>query len=220
MWNQDGYDGKFYDEDPHQRFRLGYPPANSADWGWVQHMYASLADGGRAGVVLDTGAVSRGSGNQGSNKERDIRKRFVDDDTIEGVVLLPENLFYNTSAPGVLLFFTRGGKRHAGEIMLVNASKLFSKGRPKNFLEDEHVRRIADVFHRWQSEAGLSAVITNEQAAAGDYNLSPSRYVSTGTEAEVLPLEEAVARLREAEREGAEADRELNEVLASLGFGG
>ena len=217
MWNQDGYDAKFYDEDPHQRFAFGYPPANTADWGWVQHMLASLAEGGRAGVVLDTGAVSRGSGNQGSNKERDIRKQFVDADLVEAVVLLPENLFYNTTAPGILLFLSRK-KRHPGEILLVNASKLFSKGRPKNYLEEQHIRRIADGFHRWQTEEGLSAVITNEQAAKNDYNLSPSRYVSTGGEAEVLPLEEAVVLLREAEEERAEADRHLNEVLASLGF--
>ena len=50
-------------------------------------------------VVLDTGAVSRGSGNQGSNKERGIRKSFVEADLVEAVVLLPENLFYNTTAP-------------------------------------------------------------------------------------------------------------------------
>jgi type I restriction enzyme M protein len=219
MWNQDGYDAKFYDEDPHQRFAFGYPPANTADWGWVQHMLASLAEDGRAGVVLDTGAVSRGSGNQGSNKERDIRKQFVDADLVDAMVLLPENLFYNTTAPGVLLFLNRA-KRHPGEILLINASKLFAKGRPKNYLKEQHIRQIADVFHKWQAEEGLSAVISNEQAARNDYNLSPSRYVSTGAEAEVLPLEEAVVLLREAEEERAEADQQLNEVLAQLGIGG
>ena len=64
-------------------------------------MHASLADTGKLAVVLDTGAVSRGSGNQGSNKERDIRKAFVEADLIEAVLLLPENLFYNTTAPGI-----------------------------------------------------------------------------------------------------------------------
>ena len=45
--------------------------------GWVQHMYASLKDGGRMAVVLDTGAVSRGSGNQGSNRERDRQVTYA-----------------------------------------------------------------------------------------------------------------------------------------------
>jgi type I restriction-modification system DNA methylase subunit len=82
---------------------VGTPPTSSADWGWVQHMAASLSDHGKMAVVLDTGAVSRGSGNQGSNRERDIRKVFVERDLVEAVVLLPENLFYNTTAPGIIL---------------------------------------------------------------------------------------------------------------------
>src|SRR5919202_2455310 len=77
MWNQD-FATSVYENDPYERFSFGVPPASSADWGWIQHMYASLKDGGRMAVVLDTGAVSRGSGNTGSNKERDVRKAFVE----------------------------------------------------------------------------------------------------------------------------------------------
>lgn len=61
-----------------------------------------LAEGGRLALVLDTGSVSRGSGNRGSNRERDIRAKFVERGLFEAVILLPENLFYNTSAPGAL----------------------------------------------------------------------------------------------------------------------
>jgi hypothetical protein len=60
-------------------------------------MHASLNDKGRAAVVLDTGAASRGSGNAGTNKEKTVRQWFVDHDLIESVLYLPENLFYNTS---------------------------------------------------------------------------------------------------------------------------
>ncbi len=109
-------------------------------------------------------------------------------------------------------------KRHPGEVLLINASKLFAKGRPKNYLTEEHIERIARVYHEWKAEEGLSAIITTEQAAANDYNLSPSRYVATDEQEEVLPLEEAVVRLREAEEERAEADRALREVLHMLGL--
>lgn len=61
MWNQKEYDDDFYDSDNWNRFSDGTPPSSSADWGWVQHMHASLKDNGRAAIVLDTGAVSRGS---------------------------------------------------------------------------------------------------------------------------------------------------------------
>lgn len=175
-------------------------------------------------VVLDTGAVSRGSGNTGSNRERDIRKAFVEGsltnegDLIEAVVLLPENLFYNTTAPGVILIVNKA-KAHPGEIILINASKLFSKGRPKNHLTGEHVDQIAHIYKGWQAEEGISAIVTIEEVAKNDYNLSPSRYVSGAEEEEVLPLEEAVVLLQEAEEEREEADKDLDEVLSMLGLG-
>ena len=102
MWNQN-FALDVYDNDTYDRFGWGIPPAGTADWGWLQHMHAALAPGGRMAVVLDTGAASRGSGNKGRNEERDIRKQFVDHDAIEGVILLPDNLFFNTSAPGIIM---------------------------------------------------------------------------------------------------------------------
>jgi len=218
MWNQD-FPKEVYENDPFERFKFGIPPSSSADWGWLQHILASLNERGRAAVVLDTGAVSRGSGSQGTNREREIRKKFVENDLIEAVILLPENLFYNTTAPGIILVLNKT-KRHPGEILLINASKLFKKGRPKNYLDKEHVKAIAKLYHDWKAEEGLSAIIKNEEAAANDYNLSPSRYVATNEEEEVLPLEEAVILLKEAEEERAEADKKLWEVLEVLGLEG
>lgn len=217
MWNQD-FPQDIYDNDPYERFRFGIPPSSSADWGWLQHMLASLKDDGRMAVVLDTGAVSRGSGNQGSNRERDIRRAFVEADLIEAVLLLPENLFYNTTAPGIILVINRI-KRNPGKILLINASKLFSKGRPKNYLTEENIQTIARLCHDWHAEEGLSDIISKEEAARNDYNLSPSRYVATNDKEEVLPLEEAMVLLREAEEERAQAERELKLVLSKLGLG-
>jgi len=105
-------------------------------------MYASLKDNGRIAVVLDTGAVSRGSGTQGANKERDIRKIFVAKNLIEAVILLSENFFYNTTAPEIILVVNKN-KRHPGEILLINASYLYEKGRPKNFLPESAISEIA-----------------------------------------------------------------------------
>jgi type I restriction enzyme M protein len=201
MWNQD-FPSNTYENDTYERFKRGIPPSSSADWGWVQHMFSSLKPNGKMAVVLDTGAVSRGSGNQGSNKERDIRKKFVDEDLVESVLLLPENLFYNTTASGIVMVINRT-KRHPGEILLINASKLCLKGRPKNYLAEEHIKQIADIYRNWTANDGVSAIIKKDDAIKNDYNLSPSRYVSTGAEAEVLLLDEAVVLLRESEEERA-----------------
>jgi len=152
MWNQK-FSTTVYENDTFERFRFGVPPASYADWGWLQHMLASLNERGRMAVVLDTSAVSRGSGNQGSNRERNIRKAFVENDLIEAVVLLPENLFYNTDPSGIIIVINRR-KARRGEILLINASKLFAKGRPKNYLTEEHIARIAALYHEWRAEEG------------------------------------------------------------------
>ncbi|MBI4759152.1 MAG: N-6 DNA methylase, partial [Chloroflexi bacterium] len=183
MWNQN-FSTSTYEHDTYGRFGLGIPPASSADWGWIQHMFASLKDGSKMAVVLDTGAVSRGSGNQGSNRERDIRRAFIERDLfaerdlVEAVILLPENLFYNTTAPGIILVINKA-KPHKGQILFINASQQFAKGRPKNYLTDGHIACIADAYLNWRESPGLSRIITNDEVARNDYNLSPSRYVAT-----------------------------------------
>jgi type I restriction enzyme M protein len=216
MWNQ-----KFalttYEHDTYGRFGYGIPPASSADWGWVQHMFASLNDRGKMAMVIDTGAVSRGSGNQGSNRERDIRKAFVEHDFVEAVLLLPENLFYNTTAPGIIMVLNKV-KRHPNEVLLINASSEFLKGRPKNYLGEENIKRIADAYLGWQEIEALSKLIKLDEAIRNDYNLSPSRYVASNNKEEVLPLDEAVVLLAEAEEERQAVDKELKDILGKLGL--
>jgi type I restriction enzyme M protein len=221
MWNQDNYDSGFYEKDEWGRFTRGYPTASSADWGWVQHIAASLKEGGRAAVVLDTGAVSRGSGSKGSNRERDIRKRFVEEDLIEGVVLLPDNLFYNTTAPGIILLLNRSKPtERKGQFLAVNASAHFVKEKPKNYLTDEGIAAVAEVFRGWETREKLSRVVDIDEVRKADYNLSPSHFVQTGDKPPIRPLPEIIADLGNARIEREEADDELARVLAALGLDG
>lgn len=216
MWNDPNYDDSLYESDSWNRFPLGFPPKSSADWGWVQHMFASLNDRGKAAIVLDTGAVSRGSGNTGRNRERDIRKELVDRDFVEAVILLPENLFYNTTAPGIIILLNKI-KKHKNEILLINASKIFKKGRPKNYLPEEEIPGISKLYHDWKAEADISAIITTDEAAKNDYNLSPSRYVAQNGADDTLQLEDALVLLREIEEERSQVDQKMREVLKSIG---
>jgi type I restriction enzyme M protein len=155
----------------------------------------------------------------GKNRERDIRKEFVEKDLVESVLLLPENLFYNTSAPGVIIVINKSKPaQRQDQILLINASKLYEKGRPKNFLPDESVERIAEIYLNWKEEEGISKIISKEEAAKNDYNLSPSRYVAQNGEDETLPLEDAVVQLKEAEEERKEADEKLEVILKEMGL--
>lgn len=189
MWNQDWFTEKDYDTDELDRFPKGAGfPGRKSDWGWVQIVLASLNDKGRAAIVLDTGAASRGSGNANTNKEKDVRRYFVEQDLIEGVVYLPENLFYNTTAPGILLFLNRAkSKDRRGRLFLINASKEFAKGDPKNYITDDGISKIAGTFREWREEERLSRVVSIEEIAKNDFNISPSRYIHTDESEEYRP---------------------------------
>lgn len=224
MWNQDWFTEADYDADELDRFPsgAGFPGKSSADcpslrsrpagwlrcaphfstanaagqWGWVQHMHASLKADGRAAVVLDTGAASRDSGNAGTHKEKTVRQWFVDQDLVESVLYLPEpsgasqtarkgspqgergganqNLFYNTTAPGIVLFLNRSKpKQRKGKIFLVNASQVFEKGDPKNFIPQAGIDRLAAVLIGWKEEEKLSRIVERAELLKNDYNLSP-----------------------------------------------
>ncbi len=217
MWNQDNYDESFYTNDSFKRFALGTPPKSSADWGWAQHILASLSDSGRAAIVLDTGAISRGSGSKSSNKEKEIRKQFVEKDWIEAVILLPENLFYNTTAPGIILVLNRAkpaGRK--GQILLVNASTYFVKRKPKNVLAEEGIAAVAEVYRWWESRDKLSRVVTLDEVRDSDYNLSPSQFVEVKEQVLHRPLGEIIADLNIARVERERADAALIQILARL----
>ena len=219
MWNQKEYNEAFYENDNWNRFSYGIAPSSSADWGWVQHILASLKDNGRAAVVLDTGAVSRGSGSKNTDRERDIRKKFVEEDLIESVILLPENLFYNTSAPGIVLLLNRNKPEERKEqILLINLSQHFEKGKPKNILTDDAIDAATEVYQGWESREKLSNVITLEDAQKTDYNLSPSQFVDVGNKVEHRPVNEILSDLTEARLAREKADKTLDEVLIQLGL--
>ena len=219
MWNQKEYNDAFYESDNWNRFSYGIAPSSSADWGWGQHILASLKDNGRAAIVLDTGAVSRGSGSQNTDRERDIRKKFVEEDLIEGVILLPENLFYNTTAPGIILLLNRSKpEERKAQILLINLSQYFEKGKPKNILTDEGIAAATEVYQAWESREKLSSVITLEDAQKTDYNLSPSQFVDVGDKVEHRPVNEILADLTEARIAREKADKALEDVLARLGL--
>ncbi|MBF0586299.1 SAM-dependent DNA methyltransferase [Prosthecochloris sp. N3] len=220
MWNQDWFTETDYDNDEFDRFPpgAGFPGKSSADWGWVQHIHASLNDRGRAAVVLDTGAASRGSGNAGTNKEKSVRKWFVDNDIVESVLYLPENLFYNTTAPGIVLFLNKAKPEDRyNRVLLVNASRMFEKGDPKNFIPDEGIGRIVETLIGWKEEEKLSRIVGHAELQKNDYNISPSRYIHTGEAETYRPIAEIVAELNAIEKEAKETDKALRNILKQLG---
>jgi type I restriction enzyme M protein len=228
MWNQDNFDPASYENDPFERFteRGGYAPGSSADWAWLQHVQASMKDpstssgqGGRGAVVIDTGAASRGSGSQGENKERTIRRWFVDNDIIEGVILLPDNLFYNTTAAGIIVVLNSNKpKDRKGKILLINASNEFQKGRPKNFIPDESIKKIIGAFHAGKDVDRFVKAVSVEEIVKNDYNLSPSRYIETSAAIEHQDVQTLLDDLAKLDGEARRLDEDLRGIFTGLGY--
>lgn len=198
MWNQP-IDPEFYENDPFDRFlSAGGATTSKADWAWLQHTIASLKDNGRAAIVLDTGAVTRGSGSTNEDKERNIRRWFVEHDLIDGVILLPDNLFYNTNAAGIIVLLAKGKpKARRGKIILVDASDLYRKGSPKNYLTNDGIAQIAAAM-RMESSANLrSVVISGTEAAAKDFSLFPLHYLAARESIAARPPDTILPWLRE-----------------------
>ncbi len=219
MWNQDGYGESFYEEDKFNRFPFGFLNQNSADWGWSQHMLASLKSDGKASVVLDTGAVSRGSGNKNKDKERDVRKAVVEKDWIEAVILLPDNLFYNTTAPGIIIVFNKNkAKDRQNKIILINASdeKKKSKESSKNYLPEKSVQKIVETYQKFEDQDKFAKVVGIEEIRKSDYNLSPSRYVQNGEDEIIREIDEIWSEIQLVEAEEKEVDVEIKKIMKKI----
>jgi type I restriction enzyme M protein len=217
MWNQP-FAPDVFANDPFDRFRTtGGVTTGKGDWAWLQHTLACLNDHGRAAVVLDTGAVTRGSGSRNEDKERNIRKWFVDHDLIDGVILLPDNLFYNTSAAGVIVVLNkRKPTARKDKIILLNASKRLKKGKPKNYIPEDAIRPLAAAFLKGEAIDGEVAVITRQQAEEADYNLSPSRWAGQADESVHRSIKDIVGELLRLDDQTRKIDDALARMLVRL----
>jgi type I restriction enzyme M protein len=180
---------------------MATPPSSQADWAWIQLLihYATR----KAGVVIDNGALFRGG------KEKNIRKKIVEEDLVEAVILLPEKLFYNTQAPGVIMIFNkRKPPERRGRILFINASQLYEKHpevRRLNRLGEQHIQRIVEVYREFREEPGLSHVATLKEVRENDYNLNVTLYVAPPLETEEIDLERELQELLEIEKQATEA---------------
>lgn len=92
--------------------------------------------------------------------------------------MLPDNLFYNTSAAGIIIFLNKNKPlSRKNKIILVNAGNEYKKGRPKNYIPDESIKKISTAFITGEDIDKFVKVITIAEAKKNDYNLSPSRYI-------------------------------------------
>ena len=212
MWNQDGYK-ELMENDQLGRFEYGSTPNSSADWGWIQHILASLKPKGKMGVVLDQGALFRG-GAEGS-----IREGALKDDLIECVVALPEKIFFNTGAPGCLIFLNKNKpSERKGKVLFIYAAEGFEKLSNMNRLRDEDIARIAEAHTNFKDISKFAMVVGLEEIGENDYNLSTTRYVNIYDEPEQVDVAQVWKELQRLELKRQEVEVTLARYLRELGY--
>ena len=146
------------DDDP--RWQYGIPPANNANFAWLQHMLYHLAPNGSMGLLLANGSMSSNTGGEG-----EIRKRLLEENQVECMVALPGQLFTNTQIPACIWFLTKnkkarnGCRDRSGEVLFIDARNLgYMKDRVLRDFTPDDIRKIADTFHNWKAGDGYEDV--------------------------------------------------------------
>src|SRR5439155_26271687 len=133
------------------------------------------------------------------------------------VIYLPENLFYNTTAPGIITVLNKAKlKDRRGKLLLLNASREFVKGDPKNYISEDAILRIAHTFSNWKELEKYSRIVSQEEIAKSDFNITPSRYIHTGEADEYRPIAEIVDELDDLYNEARETNSALRKILNVL----
>ncbi|NPA13948.1 MAG: N-6 DNA methylase, partial [Aquificae bacterium] len=173
----------------------------------------------KAAVVFDSGVLFRGG------KEKSIRAKFVKNDLIEAVILLPEKIFYNTNAPGVIIVLNKNkAQERKGKILFINASRKYiphPEIKKLNTLSEENIKRISEVYKEFKEIEGFSKIVELKEVANNDYNLNVSIYVSPLEEEEKIDLREEYEKLKKLNKEYSEkfklVEGYIEEALKVLG---
>ncbi len=179
-------------------------------------MIASMKpETGRVGVVMPHGVLFR-SGAEGA-----IRKYLIESDLLETIIGLAPNLFYGTTIPASLMFFrATKDKKRTNNILFIDASKRFGKGKAQNFLTDEDVEDIFAVYQSIgeQEKSNISArLVSHGEIEENNWDLNIGRYLKADA-AEVVDVQDALASFDQARTELLAAEKALLAKLKAAGY--
>ncbi len=194
------------------RFRNhGLAPKSAADFAFLLHGFHYLRDDGVMAIILPHGVLFRGG------VEAKVRRKLLDDGHIDTVIGLPANLFYSTGIPVCILVLKKCKK--PDDVLFINASEHFEKGKRQNHLSDRHIEKIIDTYRqRPESIERYARRVGMEEIAANDFNLNISRYVSTAEPEVEVDLAATHEELEEIERHVQASTVKHNEFLKELGL--
>ena len=203
-------DAKFEDDERFSNYAK-LAPKSKADFAFVQHFIHHLDEKGTFAVVLPHGVLFRGAA------EGVIRKYLIEDKNyLDAVIGLPANIFFGTSIPTCILVFKKC-RKHDDNVIFIDASNEFEKGKNQNHLSDDNVEKIVATYLSRETIDKYAYAATLDEIRENDYNLNIPRYVDTFEEEEPVDLAEVAKQLEAIDAEIAKVDEELAAYFKELG---
>lgn len=176
--------------------RYGVAPKSKADYAFLLHDLYHLKPDGIMTIVLPHGVLFRGG------EEGTIRKNLIEQNNIDAIIGLPANIFYGTGIPTIIMVLRQ--KRENTDVLIVDASKGFTKEGKNNKLRACDIRKIVDTVNGRLTIPKYSRTVSREEIRANDYNLNIPRYVDSSDTAESWDIYASMF--------GGIPDHELNEL--------
>lgn len=183
-------------------------PKSKADYAFLLHGLYHLKSSGTMAIVLPHGVLFRGAA------EGKIREKLLRAGNIYAVIGLPANLFYNTSIPTCIIVLK---KHRAGrDVLFIDASKKFEKGKKQNTMTDEHIDEIIDLYMNRETVDKESYLAGFEDIANNDFNLNIPRYVDNFEKEEEVDLNALLADMRKTDEELEKTQQDFLSLLREL----
>ncbi|MFZ3186283.1 MAG: type I restriction-modification system subunit M [Pseudomonas sp.] len=193
------------------RFKsYGLAPKSAADFAFLLHGFHFLGKEGTMAIILPHGVLFRGGA------EERIRSKLLKDGNIDTVISLPANLFFSTGIPVCILVLKKCKK--PDDVLFINASEHFEKGKRQNKLSDEHIEKIVSTYQFRKKEDRYSRRVSMEEIEKNNYNLNISRYISTAVAESEIVLQTVQTILVDVQRQITSATKTHNQFLAELGL--
>ena len=193
------------------RFKsYGLAPKSAADFSFLLHGFHFLSGEGTMAIILPHGVLFRGGA------EERIRTKLLKDNNVDAVIGLPSNLFFSTGIP-VCILVLKKCKKH-DDVLFINASEYFEKGKRQNTLREEDIERIVKAYQFREELPRYSKKVSMEEIEKNGYNLNISRYVNTSLEEEKIDLKAVNKTLTDIEKRIKESTEKHNSFLKELGL--
>jgi type I restriction enzyme M protein len=213
------------DKDAFGRFKYGIPPGDKkADFAFIQHMFSTLNENGRAAIISGQGTLFRGS------KEEEIRKKMIlgdaennlQGDIIEGIIALPQALFYGTGIPGCVYILNKNKpKERKNKIIFIYAARKghFANLPARNKLRIQDIEELESAFKNYKDEYGFCYIADLEELEENEYNLNVPRYVDTSIPEIPVDIPKTIREINELKTELIHAKEKVYDDLHELKLG-